>query len=134
MPCKLIICCISSRFKLGSLEYHEIFGLESWKPIGMAFARTTSSDALSYRLGAPSSKVISYNESTKVEMDCPRKSRTISPQISSPSWGLALPMGTPSPSLAFGWYVLCWLSPKAPHTDSIHLMKQCTNTSSMRLP
>ena len=56
-------------------------------------------------------KVISNNESTKVKMNCPRKSRTIPPQISSPSWCLALPMGTPSTSLAFGWDVPSKKSP-----------------------
>ncbi|PZN76913.1 MAG: hypothetical protein DM484_15630 [Candidatus Methylumidiphilus alinenensis] len=66
--------------------------------------------------------MISNNESTKTEMDCPRKSRTIPPQITLPSWGLAFLLGVPSwglafllgvpsPSLAFGWDVLYWISP-----------------------
>ncbi len=59
------------------------------------------------------SKVISNNESTKTKMNCPRKSRTIPPQITLPSWGLAFLLGAPSPSLAFGWDVLYWISPKA---------------------
>ena len=57
-------------------------------------------------------KVISNNESTKTEINCPRKSRTIPPQITLPSWGLAFLPGAPSPSLAFGWDVLYWISPK----------------------
>ncbi|PZN80199.1 MAG: hypothetical protein DM484_10280 [Candidatus Methylumidiphilus alinenensis] len=57
-------------------------------------------------------KVISNNESTKTEMNCPRKSRTIPPQITLPSWGLAFLLGAPSTSLAFGWDVLNWISPK----------------------
>ncbi|PZN73916.1 MAG: hypothetical protein DM484_22040 [Candidatus Methylumidiphilus alinenensis] len=56
-------------------------------------------------------KVISNNESTKTEMNCPRKSPTIPPQITLPSWSLAFLLGAPSPSLAFGWDVLYWISP-----------------------
>ena len=62
--------------------------------------------------GVPTAKVISNNESTKTEMNCPRKSRTIPPQITLPSWGLAFLLGAPSSSLAFGWDVLYWISPK----------------------
>jgi len=40
-------------------------------------------------------KVISNNEFTKTEMNDPRKSRTIPPQISLPSWGLAFLPGVP---------------------------------------
>ncbi|PZN78230.1 MAG: hypothetical protein DM484_13245 [Candidatus Methylumidiphilus alinenensis] len=57
--------------------------------------------------------MISNNETTKTEMNCPRKSRTIPPQITLPSWGLAFLLGTPSPSLAFAWDVLYWISPKS---------------------
>jgi len=66
-------------------------------------------------------KVISNNESTKSEMNCPRKLRTIPPQITWPSWGLAFLLGVPSPSLAFGWDVLYWISPKlvAVHPNQI---------------
>ncbi len=55
--------------------------------------------------------MISNNESTKTEMNCPRKSPTIPPQITLPSWSLAFLLGAPSPSLAFGWDVLYWISP-----------------------
>ena len=44
-------------------------------------------------------------------MNCPRKSPTIPPQITLPSWSLAFLLGAPSPSLAFGWDVLYWISP-----------------------
>jgi len=37
--------------------------------------------------------------------------QTIPPQITLPSWGLAFLLGSPSPSLAFGWDVLYWISP-----------------------
>ncbi len=48
-------------------------------------------------------KVISNNEPTKTGVNHPRKSRTIPPQITLPSWGLAFLLGAPSTSLAFGW-------------------------------
>ena len=71
-------------------------------------------------------KVISNNESTKTEMNCPRKSRTIPPQITLPSWGLAFLLGAPSPSLAFGWDVLYWISPNLMAvTQSVETIKQC---------
>ncbi len=51
-------------------------------------------------------KVIYNNESTKIEMNCPRKSGIILPQIILPSWGLAFLLGAPSSSLDFAWYIL----------------------------
>ena len=60
------------------------------------------------------SKVISNNESTKTEMNCPRESQTPSSQITLPSWSLAFLLGAPSTSLAFGWDVLYWILPYRP--------------------
>ena len=76
-----------------------------------ASMKKSLSHTFRYILYWMSPKVISNNESTKTEMNCPRKSPTIPPQITLPSWSLAFLLGAPSPSLAFGWDVLYWISP-----------------------